>query len=111
MTQGDETRTIAQPAKIVSDSELLASLGLHVVLYSPPQEAVHVETLAEYVEKERREVLLSKPTGGYRLMHVTRSREEAREVVSLWQRWRNERQSGLRGLLERQERCFRRGLS
>jgi hypothetical protein len=65
---------------------------LHAVLYSPSQQAVHVETLAEYVQKERREVLLDKPTGGYRLMHIARSREEACEVASRWQRWRDERQ-------------------
>ena len=62
------------------------------MLYSPSQQAVHVETLAEYVQKERREVLLDKPTGGYRLMHITRSREEACEVASRWQQWRDERQ-------------------
>ncbi len=65
---------------------------LYAVLYSPSQQAVHVETLAEYVQIERREVLLGKPAGGYRLMHITRSREEACEVASLWQRWRDERQ-------------------
>ena len=93
MAQGDETQTIAQPAKIISGSDLLLpSLGEYAVLYSPSQQAVHVQPLPEYVNKERQEVLFDRPTGGYRLVDVAPSREEAGEVASLWQEWRNERQ-------------------
>jgi hypothetical protein len=65
---------------------------LYAVLYSPSQRAVHVETLDEYVAKERREVLQDRPTGGYRLMHVASSQEEARRLGSAWQQWRDERE-------------------
>jgi hypothetical protein len=65
---------------------------LYAVLYSPSQRAVHVETLDEYVAKERREVLHDRSTGGYRLMHVASSQEEARRLGSAWQQWRDERE-------------------
>jgi hypothetical protein len=65
---------------------------LYAVLYSPSQRAVHVETLDEYLANERREVLHDRSTGGYRLMHVASSQEEARRLGRVWQHWRDERE-------------------
>src|SRR5262245_50029433 len=86
----------------------------YAVLYSQSQEAVHVEPLPEYIQKERQEVLLDETTGGYRLVGITGSPEAARELASLWQAWRNERQEGRSGRaaqeaierFERQESSF-----